>query len=317
MVKEGGIIYSGIENISLWWKDFGTSSTNYLLIAFLISIIGNSSVMIIIPYVLVIYSLSISNPEAWWLIGILSGIGAALGEAVSYYVGKFIGASKKVQNSEVGEKFHRMRKQFERSPKTIPIVVFIFAASPLPDDMILVPMGLMKYPYYKTILPCVLGKTILTAITCWLGMMVGQNSLFIEQVADYYWWGDVLYLFTSDTVNPRTDLISFSSIFIFIWLVLKINFDGIMRRTSSERKIFERMLINGGNFTFEEWVEAFSVINHEQFLIFLSSLVEKIDNLTQKDNKYHIDPVLSKKQAYKQSLEFVEFFFKESGEKLE
>ncbi|MHA1612783.1 MAG: hypothetical protein ACTSYU_12070, partial [Promethearchaeota archaeon] len=87
VVKEGGIIYSGIENISLWWKDFGTSSTNYLLIAFLISIIGNSSVMIIIPYVLVIYSLSISNPEAWIWIGIVSGIGAALGEAVSYYFG--------------------------------------------------------------------------------------------------------------------------------------------------------------------------------------------------------------------------------------
>ncbi|MHA1613190.1 MAG: hypothetical protein ACTSYU_14135, partial [Promethearchaeota archaeon] len=189
---------------------------------------------------------------------------------------------------------------------------------PAPDDMILVPMGLMKYPYYKTILPCIIGKTILTAITCWLGMQVGLNQDFLVEVADYFSWGDIIYLVVpSETVNPRADLISFSSIFIFIWLVLKINFEGIMKRTSSERKNFERMLIKGGNFTFEEWVEAFSVINQEQFLIFLNALVEKLDVLSQKDNKYHIEPVISKKQAYKQSLEFVEFFFKETGEKSE
>ena len=102
VVKEGGVLYSGIASISTWWKDFGTNSANYLLIAFLISIIGNSSVMIVIPYVLVIYSLSISNPDAWVWIGIVSGIGAALGEAVSYYIGRLIGSSKKVQNSDVG-----------------------------------------------------------------------------------------------------------------------------------------------------------------------------------------------------------------------
>jgi membrane protein YqaA with SNARE-associated domain len=314
VVKEGGVIYSGIANISTWWKEFGTSSTNYLLIAFLISIIGNSSVMIVIPYVLVIYSLSISNPEAWVLIGIVSGIGAALGEAVSYYVGRLIGSSKKVQNSEVGEKFRRIGKQFERSPKTVPIIVFIFAASPLPDDMILVPMGLMKYPYYKTILPCVLGKTILTGITCWLGFQVGLNQGFLESVANYYSWGDIIYLIVpSETVNPRADLISFSSIFIFIWIFLSINFDGLMKWKSPERKKFEQLLLEGGNKSLADLIEEYQVLNLENFTPFMQKLAEKYPNMSQQEDLFHFDKVIDKKEAFRQSLKFVEFFFDNSS----
>lgn len=309
-LKEGGSLYNGISNISAWWREFGTNSTNYLLIAFLISIIGNSSVMIIIPYVFVIYYLSIDNPSEWVWIALLSGVGAALGEIISYYIGRLIGSAKSVRESEVGEKFHRMRLQFERNPRVVPLIVFLFAASPLPDDMILVPMGLMKYPYYKTILPCVIGKTILTGITCLLGFLVGSYSLNIDAVAEYYWWGPVLYLFKpSADINPRWDLISFSSVFIFIWIFLSFNFDKMMKRRSKERKKYESMLLKGGVFTFQELVDEFSVINQDKFKEFLNSLVDKFDHLTQKEDRYRIDPLLSKKEAYAQSLEFVEFFF--------
>ncbi|WP_457556990.1 VTT domain-containing protein [Candidatus Harpocratesius sp.] len=315
VVREGTPLYSAIENISIWFREFGTNSTQYLLIAFLISIIGNSSVMIIIPYVLVIYTLAVENPTEWVWIGLLSGLGAALGEFISYYIGRLIGSAKKVRESEVGEKFHRMREQFERNPKVVPLIVFIFAASPLPDDMILVPMGLMKYPYYKTFLPCVIGKTILTGITCFLGYVVGSiDPNFFEDVVNYYWWGPIVYLFKpSPTVNPQSDLISFSSVFIFIWIFLSINFDKMMMRGSKERKEFEKMLINGGIFTFDEFIDKFHILNHEKFKEFMDELVEKLDPLTQKDHKYKIEPVISKKEAYKLSFEFVQYFFSTEG----
>ncbi|RLI66777.1 MAG: hypothetical protein DRO88_00910 [Promethearchaeia archaeon] len=317
VVREGTPLYTTIENISQWSRDIGTNSTNYLLISFLISIIGNSSVMIIIPYVLVIYTLTIENPHAWIWIGLLSGLGAALGEFISYYIGRLIGSVKSVKESEVGEKFHRMKEQFERNPRVVPLIVFVFAASPLPDDMILVPMGLMKYPYYKTFLPCVIGKTILTGITCFLGYVVGSiDPNFFEDVANYYWWGKILFLFRpSETVNPQTDLISFSSVFIFIWIFLSINFDKMMRRRSKERKEFEKILLQGGIFTFDEFIEKFKIINREKFKGFMTELVEKLPHLSQKEDKYKIEPTISKKEAYKRSFEFAEYFFSTESKK--
>ncbi|MHA1367119.1 MAG: hypothetical protein ACTSP5_12015, partial [Candidatus Heimdallarchaeota archaeon] len=44
-------------------------------------------------------------------------------------------------------------------------IIFLFAATPLPDDAVLVFIGLLGYSLWKTIIWCFFGKIVLTAGT--------------------------------------------------------------------------------------------------------------------------------------------------------
>ena len=45
----------------------------------------------------------------WILLGVISGAGAAVGEVTSYIVGRLIARTKSIEDTELGEKFHRMK----------------------------------------------------------------------------------------------------------------------------------------------------------------------------------------------------------------
>jgi len=259
---------------------------------------GNSTVLIVVPYAVVIADLSIKNPSMWFWIALVSGIGAAIGEIVSYYVGRLIGSSKKLKESEMGEKFLRMKQQFEKHPKTVPITVFLFALTPLPDDMLLVPLGMMNYNYKRTINPCMIGKTMLTSFICFIGAIIGANL-------------------GSDSVNPSFDLIIFSFVFIFIYMVARIDMDGLMMRANKDRRHFQRLLTEGGNASLTDLIEEYNVVNVDHFTLFMQDLVEKYPTISQQEDLFHFDIVIDKKEAYRQSMDFISFFFAESGAEIE
>jgi len=214
VIQEGSWIYDGIASLSNRWHDIAVNSTlGALLTAFIFATFGNTSVLIVFPYILIVYDIAQYYPN-WILLGIVSGLGAAVGEITSYIVGRLIGASKKMKGSEMGEKFHRIKLKFEEKPASIPITIFLFALTPLPDDAILVPMGMMKYPYWKSIPPCTLGKTILCTVIAWLGSYVGSNLNALNTLIDDH---PILFFLrlvipTSD-VNPSSDIIMFSFVF--------------------------------------------------------------------------------------------------------
>ena len=298
VIEPGTVIYAWVATLSESWRGLGDTTTNVLWIAFLITMGGNSTVLIVVPYAVVIADLSIKNPSMWLLIALVSGVGAAVGEVVSYYVGRLIGSSKKIKESEMGEKFHRMKQQFEKYPRTVPITVFFFALTPLPDDMLLVPLGMMNYDYKKTILPCMIGKTLLTTLICFIGAVIGAN-------------------YGSDTVNPAMDLFIFSFVFIFIYLVARVDMDGLVMRVNKDRKKYQSLLLEGGNKSFADLIEEYHVLNVDHFTQFMQELVEKYLNITQKEDLFHFDKLLDKKEAYRQSMDFVSFFFTAAGAEIE
>ncbi|WP_371802713.1 YqaA family protein [Candidatus Lokiarchaeum ossiferum] len=329
IIKPDTLIYDWVAALSGSIRNIATGTSNSILASFLISLGGNSSVLIVVPYALVIYLLSVQNPTSWVWITLASGVGAALGEIVSYYVGRLISKSDKMRTSEVGEKFHRMKVQFEKNPKTVPWTVFLFALTPLPDDIILVPLGMMEYDYKRTIFPCMVGKTILCGIICLMGYFVGTYINFMDDLVELYPIAGVLYfVIPSEGVNPRADLISFSFVFIFVYLVARINLEGFIKRRSKVRKHFQAMLLEGDNKTLPELAEMYEVVNYEAFEKHMIALADKSPNITFHDSTYHFDAIANKKSkidhqnsnyhidaiydksmAYSQSMEFIDFFF--------
>jgi len=132
---------------------------------FLISFFGNTIPYSTIPYLffIIVYSAHITDPVTHILITIAGGAGAALGKLVVYYIGR----SARVILSE---EMRRNTELFAKiAHKSIFIAVFLFAALPLPDDILYVPLGVIGYNVIKYFIALILGKIIITGLAVFFG----------------------------------------------------------------------------------------------------------------------------------------------------
>lgn len=166
---------------------------------FLISIFGNLLPFIPIPYLIPIFISSyFLNPL---IITLCVGFGATIGKCFSY----FIGRGGRILLNE------KKRKDFEVFGRLLGkygiIAVYIFAAFPLPDDIIIIPLGMCKYNFKKFFLSLLLGKITLGAIVAFTGK--------------YYF--ELLKIFIGGESTIPIILISIIFMILIVWIIYKIN----------------------------------------------------------------------------------------------
>jgi uncharacterized membrane protein YdjX (TVP38/TMEM64 family) len=142
-------------NLALTYGYFG---------AFLISLVGNLTVILPIPYIIALFTLGSIGLNPIFL-GIVGGIGATIGEFSAYAIGRGLSMTDLVER--YGERMLRVNELIENKGF---LAVFFFAVTPLPDDMILIPLGIINYPYRKTLVAMFTGKTILISLTAFAGL---------------------------------------------------------------------------------------------------------------------------------------------------
>lgn len=136
---------------------------------FLLCFIGAVSIIVPIPYTVVL--LTISAPQFGFnpiLLAIVAGLGAAVGELVGYGLGY---AGRRVVSKKYDHRLNAMLRIFDRFGMP---AVFIFALTPLPDDLLFIPLGLMRYSLWKSFAACVAGKFTMSLIITHVGVAVGQ-----------------------------------------------------------------------------------------------------------------------------------------------
>lgn len=134
--------------------------------AFLISLISALSIIFPIPYTVVLYALGGSLDPL--LLAISSGIGSSLGEVSGYLVGYY---GRAIISEKMKRKMDFMLKVFSRHGN---ITIFIFALTPLPDDLLFIPLGIMRYSLTKTLISCFLGKFLMSFIIAYSGRISFQ-----------------------------------------------------------------------------------------------------------------------------------------------
>ena len=128
---------------------------------FLLGLIGALSIFFPIPYTVVIFTLGQTFEPVW--IAVAAGLGATLGEFSGYLLG--YGGRK-----AIGEKYKRkMDVLIKVFKKYGPIVVFLFALTPLPDDLLFIPLGVMRYRIVKVLVPALIGKFCMNLIVAYSG----------------------------------------------------------------------------------------------------------------------------------------------------
>jgi len=132
------------------------AGTNQLLLVILVSLFGNIIPVIPIPYLIIVITIVTTFPQLGIVqVAAVSALGAATGKFVSYGLG--YGVREAMAQSRV--RFDSLRRLLGGS---VFLVAFIFAATPLPDDVAYIPMGIMKYSPIKTYISLYTGKFILT-----------------------------------------------------------------------------------------------------------------------------------------------------------
>jgi membrane protein YqaA with SNARE-associated domain len=129
--------------------------------AFFISIFGNFTIFFPVPFTITIYAFGATlNPL---LLGLVCGIGSTIGEASAYFVGV---GGRKVIEGRYEERLESAKRLIQRYGA---MIIFLFALLPLPDDIILIPLGVLRYDLKKALGAMFLGKTIMLTFVAYAG----------------------------------------------------------------------------------------------------------------------------------------------------
>ncbi|UCG36245.1 MAG: VTT domain-containing protein [Candidatus Bathyarchaeota archaeon] len=134
---------------------------------FLISLLGTMAIIIPIPYTLVILFLGIDGWDPLMLT-LAGGVGSALGEFIGYFLGYY---GRKVISQERLKNMDYLLKLFG---KYTPAAIFLFALTPLPDDLLFIPLGILRYNPIKALLPALAGKSLMSYILASFGNAYGD-----------------------------------------------------------------------------------------------------------------------------------------------
>ena len=141
---------------------------------FILSVIGSASVFFPIPYTISYYLLGATlNP---FFIAIAGGLGSAVGELVGYIIGYF---GQKFIDEERKKRMFYLVKIVDRFGY---LIIFLFALTPLPDDLLFIPLGILRYNFLKVFIPSLLGKFVMAYALAYSGKISFEliNVLFGE-----------------------------------------------------------------------------------------------------------------------------------------
>ncbi|GAB4424559.1 MAG: hypothetical protein Kow0031_03570 [Anaerolineae bacterium] len=127
---------------------------------FLTSLIGNASIALPIPSLF--FTFVGGGTFNWIIVGLVSGVGEALGESTGYLAG--YGGSAIIENRSLYERMHGWMEKYGG--------LTIFALSVVPNpviDLAGIAAGASHFGYARFLLYCWAGKTIKTLAFAWAG----------------------------------------------------------------------------------------------------------------------------------------------------
>ena len=132
---------------------------------FFVSFLGAASIVVPIPYTIIIFAVGSMHILDPLLIAISAAAGSALGESFGYLLGYY---GRAIVSERRQKKMNQIVRVFSRYGA---ISIFLFALTPLPDDLLFIPLGIMRYSFLKVFVPSFLGKTLMCSILAYGGYL--------------------------------------------------------------------------------------------------------------------------------------------------
>ncbi len=154
----------------VFWFQNKTENIGLYLGVGVISTFGNFLMFIPSMYAFVLMFIAVLDVNPL-LLGIAAGIGASIGQITSWFVGR---ATREIVDDKMIKRLKKTQRLIERG--LAPLLIFFFAATPLPDEVLLITIGLVNYSLWKTLLFCFIGKIALTVAISVIANVISQTN---------------------------------------------------------------------------------------------------------------------------------------------
>lgn len=161
---------------------------------FVLAVVANSTLLIQVPYTLPLAAIAVASDSVGKVavLGLATAAGAGIGELNSYMIAR--GLSMPVDLVDTSRFMSWIRRAGDEHHQRIPLLVLLVAGTSLPDDVVIWPMAIARYPVRKMLAPIFAGKLLYCSA-------IGVVAYFGTQAADV---GD-----TTVTVNFAIVLVGF------------------------------------------------------------------------------------------------------------
>lgn len=156
---------------------------NPVLSAFIVSLASNAIPYMTVPYLGIIagWGLYLNSNVEKILVALSGGIGAALGKVIVFLFGR---SFRRILPENTRQNVEIFAKAFKKS---VFFALFLFAALPLPDDVLYVPLGVTGYNLLLFFIAVALGKIVITFLAVVFGNLIrsitGSEGLSPEALA--------------------------------------------------------------------------------------------------------------------------------------
>jgi membrane protein DedA with SNARE-associated domain len=198
---------TSIEDIFAFYDDFG-----YLGIL-LISFLGSIIVFVPVPYFPVLVTAAFNQNLDPHLISLFSALGAVIAKLIIFYASYY---GRNVLSPKIKGRMIPLQRLLGKYGG---MGAFIAAISPIPDDIVYIPLGLAKYSPWKFAISTFTGKFLLNE-------MIVLGSAYLGKPA-------IDKLLTGSTSSLSLVLITIASIIvlgIIIYISLKIDWGKVIGR---------------------------------------------------------------------------------------
>ncbi len=168
-----------IEDLWSWFTDPTIMQTYGYLGIFGVSLLGSLLVFVPMPYFFLVILASVNSHFDPTIIGVVSAIGATFAKVIIFQA-SYTGSKLMSKNTE-----KRIRPFMRLVSRYGGVAAFIAAVTPLPDDLVYIPLGLARYGLPQFILYTLSGKILFTLLIAW-GSRLSFNyiSFIIEGTSD-------------------------------------------------------------------------------------------------------------------------------------
>ena len=155
------------------------SEVGYLALS-LVSFFGSLIPFVPLPSFLVLATMAVGDQFNIHILAILSAVTATLAKQIIFYVSYSGGRI-------ISEKTRKRMKPFERLVKKYGAgAAFVAAATPIPDDLVYIPLGLAKYNPRRFFVATLTGKIVLSYVIVLISHFVGLSLVdpLLEDIKD-------------------------------------------------------------------------------------------------------------------------------------
>ena len=173
--------------------------------AFLSAFLSHLVPFIAVPYLAIVWILATVPGLNPLVIGVLSGVGAGLGKVSSYYIGA---GGYRVVSEDRRRELEALRGLVKDYAA---LLAFLAAATPIPDDVVLITVGMIRYPLWKYLASTIAGKVLLCSAV----------SLAASKISE------LVGVLIGAEGDLRGTLVAIAAMLALTYLILKVNWSEV------------------------------------------------------------------------------------------